>query len=54
MPAGTTELPDYLEANQEVQELIADLDEEMRARRAREAGAEQPPSDGPHTDSPSA
>ncbi|GGU12893.1 pentapeptide repeat-containing protein [Streptomyces lateritius] len=51
-PSDTTELPDYLEANQEVQELIADLEMEMRTRRAREAGAEQPPSDGPYTDPP--
>ncbi len=53
-PSDTTELPDDLAANQEVQERITDLEMDMRARRAREAAAERPPSEGPHTDSPSA
>lgn len=43
-PSDTTELPGDLAANQEVQERIADLEMETR-----EAAADQPPSDGPHT-----
>ncbi|MGW2836151.1 pentapeptide repeat-containing protein [Streptomyces sp. NPDC001286] len=50
-PSDTTELPDDLAANQGVQERIADLEME---KRARAAAAEQPPSDGSHTDPPSA
>ncbi|MEU1458363.1 pentapeptide repeat-containing protein [Streptomyces avermitilis] len=53
-PSDTTELPDDLAANQEVQERIADLEMEKRARRAREVTGEQPPSDEPHSDPPSA
>ena len=50
-PSDTTELPDNLAANQEVQERIADLEME---KRTREAAAEKPPSEGPHTAPPSA
>jgi hypothetical protein len=48
-PSDTTELPDNLAANQEVQERIVDLE-----MATREAAAEKPPSDGPHTAPPSA
>ncbi|MEV8047695.1 pentapeptide repeat-containing protein [Streptomyces griseoluteus] len=53
-PSDTTELPDDLAANQEVQEWIADLEMEQHARAAREATAEHPTSDGEQSDPPSA
>ncbi|WP_371681021.1 pentapeptide repeat-containing protein [Streptomyces sp. NBC_01276] len=51
-PSDTTELPPNLAANQEVQERIFDLEMEQHARGAREAAAEHPPPDAPHTDPP--